>query len=97
MKKVLEVEVVKINKKYSAWYIKYQDTEILKRGKFRDLELGVLSYYEPREFTNEYSTLFIQGNEVSKDLNSFMIENKLVPALLEKVEKVNELYGMVNC
>lgn len=97
MKKVLEVEVVKINEKYSAWYIKYQDTEILKRGKFRDLELGVISSYEPREFTDEYSTLFIQGNEVSKDLNSFIIENKIVTALLERVNKVNELYGVVNC
>lgn len=97
MKKVLEIEVVKINEEYSAWYIKYQDTKILKRGKFRDLELGVISSYEPGYFTDEYSTLFIQGNEVSRDLNSFIIVNKIVPALLERVNKINELYGVVNC
>lgn len=96
MKKVLEVEVLKINELYSAWYISYQDTEILKRGKFRDFEIGVISSYEPKEFLNEYSTLFIRGNQEDKDLNSYIIENELVPALLEKINKINELYAVVN-
>ena len=40
--KVLEIEIIRVNEKYSAWHITYQNEEVLRRGKFKDENLKVL-------------------------------------------------------
>ena len=89
--KVLEIEITKINEKWSVGVVIYQDTEILKRGKFVDNEICVKSINCPQCSVSGF--LFIKGESDCSDSRPFLIENELVPSVLEKVEKINEKYG----
>lgn len=88
---VLEIKIVKVNDKESAWYISYQNEEVLKRGKFKDDELKVYSDTSPAFC---YNVLFLRGERKFLDYSVRIIPNENVEKLKEKVQKINEEYGI---
>lgn len=90
--KVLEIEIVKVNNKYSAWYITYQNEEILKRGKFKDDDLKVYSDVCPSFLLDLF---FLKGENKSLDDDVKIISNENVELLKEKIQKINEKYGIL--
>ena len=89
---VLKLEYAKINDDYIIATIVYQNDDVLKRSSFRDYELDVISTRQP-EF--EYPFLFVRGYKTELDNMPFVIPNKHLEFVKEKVKKLNEKYGVV--
>lgn len=89
---VLKLEYTKINDDYIIATIVYQNDDVLKRSSFRDYELDVISTRQP-EF--EYPFLFVRGYKTELDNMPFVIPNKHLEFVKEKVKKLNEKYGVV--
>ena len=90
---VLKVEIIKINDEWSVGYINYQNEEVLKRGVFEDKEIGVSSVLVPCYYSNA-DMLFIFGTEKDKDKESFVIPNKDLMKLKNKIIILNAKYGI---
>lgn len=91
---VLRIKSVRMNAEYTAVAIDYQNLKILKRGKFVDKEIGVKSAHSPAYY-QDMDELFIWGNEKNKDNKVFVVKNRQVQKILDKVDKINEKYGIV--
>ena len=90
--KVLEIETQEVFDKI-AIRIKYQNFEVLKRGKFKDEEIIVESAYAP-DYINLNNKLYIQGEVESGDNRIFLVDKEDLKNILEKVNKINEKYGI---
>ena len=90
--KVLEIETQEVFDKI-AIRIKYQNFEVLKRGEFKDEEIIVESACVP-DYTNLNNKLYIQGEAESVDNRIFLIDKEDLKNILEKVNKINEKYGI---
>lgn len=90
--KVLEIETQEVFDKI-AIRIKYQNFEVLKRGEFKDEEIIVESACVP-DYINLNNKLYIQGEAESVDNRIFLIDKEDLKNILEKVNKINEKYGI---
>ena len=90
--KVLEIESQEVFDKVAV-RIKYQNFEALKRGDFRDEETGVESCWAP-EYVKYDNKLYIQGKEKDKDNIVLLVDKEDFKKILEKVNKINEKYGI---
>ena len=90
--KVLEIEYQDVFDKVAV-RIKYQNFEVLKRGKFYDKETGVESCFEPEycEYDNKF---YIQGKEKNKDSKILLVDKEDLKEILKRVNKINEKYGI---
>lgn len=71
--------------------IEYQNKNILKRGEFKDNELGVYSNSYP-EYIKDSNILFIKGNFVNRDNDIIILSNEDKLKIEEKIKKLNEKY-----
>lgn len=90
--KVLEIESQEVFDKV-AIRIKYQNFEVLKRGEFKDEEIIVESACVP-DYINLNNKLYIQGEAESVDNRIFLVDKEDLKNILEKVNKINEKYGI---
>ena len=90
--KVLEIESQEVFDRV-AIRIKYQNFEVLKRGEFKDEEIIVESACVP-DYINLNNKLYIQGEAESADNRIFLIDKEDLKNILEKVNKINEKYGI---
>ena len=90
--KVLEIESQEVFDKV-AIRIKYQNFEVLKRGEFKDEEIIVESGCVP-DYINLNNKLYIQGEAESVDNRIFLVDKEDLKNILEKVNKINEKYGI---
>ena len=90
--KVLEIETQEVFDKI-AIRIKYQNFEVLKRGEFYDGERKVESDWAPED-SKDNNKLYIQGKDESEDSRIFLVDKKDLKKILEKVNKINEKYGI---
>mgnify|MGYP000918508551 CR=1 FL=1 len=90
--KVLEIESQEVFDRVAV-RIKYQNFGVLKRGEFYDEEIEVESFLVP-EYIKSDNKLYIQGEEESKDSRIFLIDKEDLKNILEKVNKINEKYGI---
>ena len=89
---VLKLEYVKMNDDYTIATIVHQNNEILKRDAFYDNELKVISGAKP-EFV--YPFLYVRGYKTELDNMPFAIPNEHLQFVKDKVQKLNEKYGVV--
>jgi hypothetical protein len=90
--KVLEIETQEVFDKVAV-RIKYQNYEVLKRVKFYDEEIQVGSFLVPG-YIKEHNMLYVQGEVQSKDNKIFLVDKEDLKKILEKVNKINEKYGI---
>lgn len=90
--KVLEVETQDVFDKVAV-RIKYQNFEVLKRVKFYDEEIRVDSFLVPG-YIKEHNMLYVQGELQSQDNKIFLVDKEDLKKILEKVNKINEKYGI---
>ncbi len=88
--KVLEVKEVARSSRDVIYQIIYQDEEVLKRGKFSDEELGIISDGNPEY---HYKCLYIKGEYTEQDDNFLIMRNENERDFLDKIEKLNNKYG----
>lgn len=91
--KVLEIEYQEVFDKVAV-RIKYQNFEVLKRGKFYDKEIRVESAWEP-EYDKYGNKFYIQGKEEEKDSKILLVDKEDLKEILEIVDKINEKYGII--
>ena len=89
---VLEIEYQEVFDKV-AIRIKYQNFEVLKRVKFYDEEIRVDSFLVP-DYIKEHNMLYVQGELQSQDNKIFLVDKEDLKKILEKVNKINEKYGI---
>lgn len=89
---VLEIEYQEVLNKVAV-RIKYQNYEVLKRVKFYDEEIKVDSFLVP-SYIKEHNMLFVQGGLQSEDNKIFLVDKEDLKKILEKVNKINEKYGI---
>ena len=90
--KVLEIEYQEVFDKVAV-RIKYQNFEVLKRGKFYDEETEVESCGVP-EYIKDDNKLYIQGKEEEKDSKILLVDKEDLKEILKIVNKINEKYGI---
>ena len=90
--KVLEIETQEVFDKV-AIRIKYQNFEVLKRGEFEDREIKVKSAWAPQYVIYD-DKLYIRGKETDEDNAIFFVDKKKLEKILEKVNEINEKYGI---
>lgn len=90
---VLSIKTTQINNKYSAVEITYQDENVLNRNEFYDKKIGVTCGSYP-DYSYKTNTLYIKGRNDSKDDVPFIVENKYLKDIEEKVRLINEKYGI---
>lgn len=78
---------------FDMWGMKvsYQNENILKRGTFKDNELGVYSNNYP-EYNKDSDILYIRGDFISNDDNIVFLSNENKLKVEEKVRKLNDKY-----
>lgn len=89
---VLSIKATQINNEYSAVEIIYQDENVLKRKVFNDM--GVQSSLVPSWDVMNGGILFIRGSINIHDNKPFIVENKYVEVIEERVKLINEKYGI---
>ena len=89
---VLEIEYEEVFDKVAV-RIKYQNFEVLKRGKFYDEETRVKSAWEP-EYDKYGDKLYIQGKEEEEDSKILLVNEEDLKEILKRVNKINEKYGI---
>jgi len=92
---VLEIEYQEVFDSV-VFRIKYQNDEILKRGKFEDWDIRVVSndnesmgYHDIHDFLN------IRNNYTSADTRNFLVSKTKFKSIKERVDKLNEKYGII--
>ena len=90
--KVLEIETQEVFDKVAV-RIKHQNFEVLKRGGFYDEETEVESDRKA-EYIKDNNKLYIQGKDESEDSRIFLVDKEDLKNILEKVNKINEKYGI---
>ena len=91
--KVLEIEYQEVFDKVAV-RIKYQNFEVLKRGKFYDKETKVESAWEP-DYNKYDNKLYIQGKREKEDNKILLVNKEDLKEILEIVDKINEKYGII--
>lgn len=89
---VLEIEYQEVFDKVAV-RIKYQNFEVLKRGKFYDKETKVESAWEP-DYNKYDNKLYIQGKREKEDNKILLVNKEDLKEILEIVDKINEKYGI---
>lgn len=89
-KDVLSIKVTQINDKYSTIEIIHQNMKVIKRGEFEDTQMKILSMSSP---DYAFGVLYVKGIDSSKDDKPFIVDNKYVAEIEEKVRLINEKYG----
>lgn len=90
--KVLEIESQEVFDKVAV-RIKHQNFGVLKRGEFEDREIKVKSSWAPQYVIYD-DELYIQGKDESEDSRIFLVDKEDLKKVLEKVNKINEKYGI---
>lgn len=73
-----------------ACRVLYQNEKVLKRGKFEDKEIGVLSQCHPSFFNKN---LFIRGVDEGADNQCFLVSKEEAELIKDRVKAINEKYG----
>ena len=75
--------------------IKYQNDKILKRGKFADWDIRIISSdNESMGYHNIHNFLNIRNNYKKADTRNFLVTKTEFKSIKERVEKLNEKYGI---
>lgn len=91
---VLEIEYQEVFDSV-VFRIKYQNDEILKRGKFEDWDIRVISNdNESVGYHNIHDFLNIRNNYTSADTRNFLVKKTEFKSIKERVDKINEKYGI---
>lgn len=91
-KNVLELEYKKVFDMV-AIRVKYQNCDILKRGKFEDENLKVRSINAP-DYVSELGVLCIQGKIERKDNRIILVSEDDANKIKQKVKELNNRYGI---
>ncbi len=92
--KVLEIEYQEVFDSV-VFRIKYQNDEILKRGKFADWDIRVISNdNESVGYHNIHDFLNIRNNYTRADTRNFLVTKTEFKSIKERVDKLNEKYGI---
>ena len=91
--KVLEIESQEVFDKV-AIRIKYQNFEVLKRGEFEDIEIGVVSFNNPCYLSYPYNQLHLKGKFKIDDDFIFTVTKEEFENIKNMVEAINEKYGI---
>ena len=92
--KVLEIEYQEVFDSV-VFRIKYQNDEILKRGKFEDWDIRVISNdNESMGYHSIHDFLNIRNNYRRADTRNFLVTKTEFKSIKERVEKLNEKYGI---
>lgn len=91
-KNVLELEYEKVFDMV-AIRVKYQNCDILKRGKFEDENLGVRSINAP-DYVSGLGILFIQGEIKREDNRIILVSEDDANKIKQKVKELNKRYGI---
>lgn len=91
--KVLEIEVQEVFDKV-AIRIKYQNFEVLKRGEFEDIEIGVVSFNNPCYLSYPYNQLHLKGKFKIDDDFIFTVTKEEFENIKNMVEAINKKYGI---
>ena len=89
--KVLKIEYQPVFDKYAV-RILYQNDNILKRDNFNDC--GIISR-RSIDYAEDRDIFYIRGNNINKDNNIIIVNDNQLQNILEKVNEVNEKYGIV--
>lgn len=89
---VLELEYKKVFDMV-AIRVKYQNCDILKRGKFEDENLKVRSINAP-DYVSELGVLCIQGKIERKDNRIILVSEDDANKIKQKVKELNNRYGI---
>ena len=100
---VLELEYMPVFDSKFIVRIKYQNTDVLKRGEFIDEEIGVMSTTMPN-FTTivaengalymEDSILYIMGTSRHKDSIYNIVSRKMLDEIIRRVKLINKKHGI---
>lgn len=91
---VLEIEYQEVFDSV-VFRIKYQNDEILKRGKFEDWDIRVVSDdNESVGYHNIHDFLNIRNNYTRADTRNFLVTKTEFKSIKERVDKLNEKYGI---
>lgn len=88
--KVLELEFQDVFDKV-AWRVKYQNEDMLKRGKFEDREIGVRCCMKPY---NDKDYLYLRGEFIEDDNEIIVTTKEQADIIKNKVNAINEKYGV---
>lgn len=91
-KEVLIIECVEVFDSHVACRIAYQDTDILKRDKFRDSELNVYSF-SSFDYELETHTLYLRGEWKEEDNKVILLPIECKAMIEERVKEINNKYG----
>lgn len=92
---VLEIEYQEVFDSV-VFRIKYQNDEILKRGKFEDWDIRVISNdNESVGYHNIHDFLNIRNNYTRDDTRNFLVKKTEFKSIKERVDKLNEKYGIL--
>lgn len=91
-KNVLELEYEKVFDMV-AIRVKYQNCDILKRGKFEDENLRVRSINAPYYLSGS-DVLFIQGEFEEKDNSIILVSEDEANKIKQRVKELNNRYGI---
>jgi len=89
--KVLKIEHQSVFDKYAV-RITYQNEEILKRGEFEDC--GIRSLSSP-DYSKQDNIFYILGLNPCLDRDILIVDDRELQYIYEKVNEVNEKYGIV--
>lgn len=89
--KVLKIEHQPVFGKYAV-RITYQNEEILKRGEFEDC--GIRSLSSP-DYSKQDNIFYILGLNTCLDNDILIVNDKELQYIYEKVNEVNEKYGII--
>lgn len=91
-KNVLELEYEKVFDMV-AIRVKYQNCDILKRGRFEDENLRVRSINAP-DYLSGSGTLYIQGEVKREDNRVILVSEDDANKIKQKVKEINNRYGI---
>ena len=86
---VLKIEHRKVFDKYAVRIV-YQNDDILKRNIFDDCGVKSVSHIDYRD-----DVFYIRGGNHEKDEDVILVDESQMQDIFEKVNKVNEKYGIV--
>ena len=88
---VLKIEHQPVFDKYAVKIV-YQNEEILKRGEFEDC--GIRSLLSP-DYSKQDNIFYILGLNSCLDNDILIVNDRELQYIYEKVNEVNEKYGVV--
>lgn len=90
---VLELQIVRMNDKYSAVTITMQDDNVIKRGKFNftaSNNVDIVSLLRPAFYLK---CLYIRGDNELEDNSVLIIKNENIPLIEKAVQELNQKHG----